>query len=62
MPSTLNAKECILQLGDETPTAISIPTTDSTPVDNQAMYNMQGQRVTESFKGIVIKGNRKYIK
>ena len=31
-------------------------------VHNDALYNVAGQRVSDSFKGIVIKNGRKYIK
>lgn len=47
---------------DYTATAISIPAaTDGTPANGGAIYNMAGQRVTQGYKGIVIKNGRKYL-
>ena len=31
------------------------------PVDSNAIYNMQGQRVNASAKGLLIKNGKKYI-
>lgn len=47
---------------DYTATAISIPAaTDGTPANDGAIYNIAGQRVTQGYKGIVIKNGRKYL-
>lgn len=42
------------------PTGISVLSTDSRQADG-ALYNMQGQRVGKDYKGIVVRGGKKYI-
>ena len=41
-------------------TAINVPTFRPTPKDG-AVYNLAGQRVSKSYKGIVIINGKKYI-
>ena len=35
---------------------------DGTSVANKVMFNLAGQKVNADYKGIVIKGNQKFIK
>ena len=45
---------------DRNATAINVPTFRPTPKDG-AIYNLAGQRVSKSYKGIVIINGKKYI-
>ena len=49
-----------IQTGDETPTGIETVKTATAAVDGVA-YNLAGQKVDESFKGIIIKNGKKMI-
>ncbi len=44
------------------PSGISTPESTSLRVCESATYNLQGQKVTDSFKGIIIKNGKKIIK
>ena len=43
-------------------TAITLPDNDSRGRGTEPLYNLSGQRVTSSYKGIVIRGKRKTIR
>lgn len=49
-----------INFGGET-TGISKVATEQTAPENSAMYNLAGQRVSNSYKGIVIKNGKKFI-
>lgn len=49
-----------INFGGET-TGISKVATELTASENSAMYNLAGQRVSNSYKGIVIKNGKKFI-
>lgn len=42
-------------------TTTAISSIKSNTVDNAAIYNLAGQRVSKTFKGLVIKNGKKYI-
>ncbi|MGM9714459.1 MAG: hypothetical protein ACI3Y5_10180, partial [Prevotella sp.] len=43
-------------------TSIAPPATDSRGIVTEPLYNLSGQRVTSSYKGIVIRGKRKTMR
>lgn len=47
--------------GDDDPTGISDATASDEILQNSVRYNLQGQRVGEGYKGIVIIGGKKYL-
>lgn len=57
-----SAKSLKVSFDGATPTAISKITADGFSVDNNVpVYNLAGQRVSKDYKGIVVRGGRKYI-
>lgn len=58
---TADTKVCLtMTFDDEEVTGIENVTT-STITDNTAIYNLAGQKVDDSYKGIVIKNGKKYL-
>ena len=53
----------VLQVLQGFTTGIAVPEVDNSeaPVRNGAIYNLQGQRVNESYKGLVIKNGKKVL-
>lgn len=47
--------------GDDDPTGINSATASDEILQNSVRYNLQGQRVGEGYKGIVIIGGKKYL-
>ena len=57
---TTAGSKLAINFGGET-TGISKVATELTAPENSAMYNLAGQRVSNSYKGIVIKNGKKFI-
>lgn len=57
---TTAGSKLAINFGGET-TGISKVATEQTAPENTAMYNLAGQRVSNSYKGIVIKNGKKFI-
>lgn len=57
---TTAGSKLAINFGGET-TGISKVATEQTAPENSAMYNLAGQRVSNSYKGIVIKNGKKFI-
>lgn len=59
--TTSQAKGFTFVFGDDDPTGIGSATASDEILQNSVRYNLQGQRVDESYKGIVIIGGKKYL-
>ena len=57
---TTAGSKLAINFGGET-TGISKVATELTAPENSAMYNLAGQRVSNSYKGIVIRNGKKFI-
>lgn len=53
----------VLQVLQGFATGIALPEVEkvAAPVQNGAVYNLQGQRVAEGYKGMVIKNGKKFL-
>ena len=61
--SDVKAMEFDIKLLDDEPTGIDEITVTRTPLtdDSETIYNLNGMRVNEGYKGIVIKNGKKYV-
>ena len=47
--------------GDYLPTGIDVIDKAQLDIDNEKIYNLNGQRVGTGYRGMIIKNGRKYI-